>query len=231
MNSFKKKIQNQVTKGETTMKRHLKVAVALGLFALGFIGEAAAFQSTETIVVYLRPNAFYAVEIATGNVNLDLGSIDLGVATQTVRPATVTVRSTFALTEYRLRGDIATSGGTAWTFDDNTVSSDSNKLAAWVTFTSTTLATRPTQTGDYFSGSVAGADDSDVLDASERYVGSASGADRLYEATGETGAKVMDNLSPNDPSHMWLYFRMPSASTSSTRQDMTLFVTALTPVN
>src|SRR5688500_8635589 len=111
------------------MKRLKLAALALGVIALGAIKSHAADHLTVTIT----PNAFYPVDIDTANVGLDLGTMALGASTPTVSPATVTVDSTYATTDLRLKGAIA-SAGTAWAFDDNTASQDADKLAAWATF-------------------------------------------------------------------------------------------------
>src|SRR5689334_19580721 len=140
------------------MKRILKAALALA-FVLGLSHVAHAYNTSDSLTVTIAPNAFYAVDIDTANVVLNLGAVDLGVSTQTVSPSTVTVYSTFATTDLKLQGAI----GPTWTFDDVTTSSESNKLAAWATFTSVARSSVPTQTADYFSGTAPNVDDTDVI--------------------------------------------------------------------
>jgi len=99
-----------------------------------------------------------------------------------------------------------------------------------VTFTSVARSSAPTQTGDYFSGTTPGANSSDMLDATERYVGTAGAVTDLFENNSGFDAKDMDALAPGNQSLMWLYFRLPGSSASSNAQLVTVFLTALTPV-
>src|SRR3954468_23975569 len=104
----------------------MKKRLAIFILALGICGAAKA-ASTDSITVSVTPNAYYAVDIDTTNVSLNLGSVDLGASTQTVRPSTVTIQSTFANTDLKIQGAITTTVGTPWTFDDDTTSSDTDK--------------------------------------------------------------------------------------------------------
>ncbi len=144
------------------MKRTLKVLLGL-VFGLGLSGAAHA-ASSDTLTVTITPNAFYSVDIDTGNVSLSLGTVALGASTQTVQPATVTVLSTFALTDLKLQG-VITASANAWSFDDVTTSSEADKIATWATFTSVARSSAPTQTSDYFSGTQPGQNSSDVVSA------------------------------------------------------------------
>src|SRR2546423_835565 len=125
------------------MKRITKVALALAL-GLG-LTQAVHAAVSDSLTVTITPNAFYAVDIDTGNVSLDLGTVGLNASTQTVQPSTVTVQSTYATTDLKLVGSIS-SVGTAWSFDDDTSTSDNDKLAAWATFTSVARSSAPSQT-------------------------------------------------------------------------------------
>ena len=215
------------------MKRITKAALALA-FGLGLVNAAQAAVS-DSLMVTITPNAFYAVDIDTANVVLDLGTVSLSASTQTVSASTVTIQSSYATTDLKLQGAI-TSAGTAWTFDDNTGTTESNKIAAWASFTSIAHSTAPAQGGEYFSGTVAGNSDSDVIDTTNRYVGSsaADGTTTLFEVNnGAHGAKDMDALAPDpDPlakALIWLRFRLPSATTSSNAQNITVTLTAVAP--
>jgi len=109
-----------------------------------------------------------------------------------------------------------------------------NEIAAWATFTSVAMSSAPSQTSGYFSGVSPNVDDSDLIEATDRYVGTNGAIDNLYEAGATDFAfKDMDALPPSpDPlsqSHLWLYFRMPSASTSSVAQNISVILTALQP--
>lgn len=214
---------------------NLRITI-FGLGLLSCISRPVFAASTDTLTISITPNAFYAVDIDTTNIanQMNLGVINLGASTQTVRPSTVTIQSTFATTDLKLQGGIGSSG-TPWTFDDDTASSDTDKLAAWATFTSVARSSAPTQTGDYFSGTVAGASGSDVIDAANRYVGD-SGTQlttNLFETNSGFDSKNMDALppipDPNGRAHLWLYFRLPSATTSINAQNITITLTAVAP--
>ncbi len=211
----------------------LKLAVP-AMAVLLFSANVARAGSTDTLTVSFVPNAYYAVDIDTANVSLNLGAVNLGASTQTVQPSTVSVQSTFAFTDLKIQGSISSSG-TPWTFDNNTVSSDTDKLSAWATFTSVARSSVPTQTADYFSGTVPGANGSDVIDNQSRYVGDSAtqGTFNLFENNSGFDAKNMDSLAPepdpNAKSHLWLYFRLPSATTSATPQNISVTITAVAP--
>jgi hypothetical protein len=75
------------------MKHTMKVLMAL---AFGFAMTKAAHAAvSDSLTVTITPNAFYAVDIDTDNVHLDMGTVTLGASTQTVRPSTVTIQSTY----------------------------------------------------------------------------------------------------------------------------------------
>lgn len=206
------------------------------LFAFIFLLSSvpAWGASTATLTVAITPNAYYAVDIDTDNVVMDMGQVALGASTQTVRPSTVTVQSTFATTDLRIQGSIS-SLGAPWTFDDDTAQSEPDALAAWATFTSVARSSAPTQTGDYFSGTVPGAAGSDVISAANPYVGSSisNGTTNLFENNSGFDSKEMDGMTPFPTaaakSHLWLYFRLPSATTGTDQQDISITITAVTP--
>jgi hypothetical protein len=208
-----------------TMKRLMKAVAAV---ALGF-GLAAPLHAatTDSLTVTITPNAVYAIDIATDAIGLDLGTVSLGASTQTVRPSTVTVQSTYAQTDIKLQGSIA-SGGTPWTFDANTASQEANALAAWATLTTIAHSTAPAQTSGYFSGTVPGAVDSDVISASNQDAGDVGGGgENLFEAgSGDHGFKDLEDETPNEQSLIWLYFRLPSATTTTNAQNITITLTA-----
>ena len=108
------------------MKSMLKRAAVLAV-ALGFTTLARAAVS-DSLTVTITPNAFYAVDIDTSNfAGMNLGTVDLAASTQTVLPSTVTIQSTYATTDLRLQGSIA-SAGTPWTFDADTSSNQDDSL-------------------------------------------------------------------------------------------------------
>ncbi len=214
-----------------TMKSLLKKAAVLAL-ALGFTAQVRAAVS-DSLTVTITPNAFYAVDIDTANVSLDLGTVDLAASTQTVQPSTVTIQSTYATTDLRLQGVIA-SAGTPWTFDADTSSNESDSLQAWGVFTTVARSSAPTQTGGYFSGTQPGVNNSDVISTTNRYVGTQGGVTNHFEAdSGDFAFKDMDSLPPSPAaaslSHLWLRFRLPSASTTVDAQNITITLTAVQP--
>jgi hypothetical protein len=215
------------------MKRTLKAALALAI-GLSFWASRVQAAEADSLMVTITPNAFYAVDIATGSVNLNLGSVDLGTSTQTVSPATVTVQSSFATTDLRLVGGIAAASD-PWLFDADTSNQNGDRLAAWATFTSIARSSAPTQTGDYFSGTVPAAADSDVISTTSRYVGDSAtqSTSNLFENNTEFANKDMDSLPPspdaNALSHLWLYFRLPNATTGTGAQNVTITLTAVQP--
>ena len=214
------------------MKRITKLVLALA-FGLG-LSHAVHAASTDSITVTITPNAFYSVTIDTGNVSLNLGTVGLGLSTQTAQPSTVTITSNFATTDLRLQGAISAASN-PWSFDDVTTSTESQQLAAWATFTSVARSSMPVQGADYFSGSAPGADGSDVIDANSQYVGTAGSVDNLFENNSDFDAKDMDAMGPfpaaSSQSHLWLKFRLPSVTTSQGAQNITITLVAVAPVN
>jgi hypothetical protein len=214
------------------MKRLIKTATVLAVM-LGLSSHLRAAVS-DSLTITITPNAFYAVVIDTANVSLDLGTVALAASTQTVSPSTVSIQSTYATTDLKLQGAI-TSGGTAWTFDSDTSDLEQDALAAWATFTSVARSSAPSQTGDYFSGTVPGAAASDAIDANSRYVGSSvgNGTTDLFENNSDFDSKNMDGMAPEpDPagtSHLWLRFRLPDTTTTNTAQNITITLTAVAP--
>ena len=208
------------------MKSLKKLFLVQGLVLGASVVSHAAVSDSLTVTI--RPNAFYAVDIDTTNVVLDLGTVDLGLSTQTVSPSTVTIQSTYATTDLRLQGAIG-SAGTPWTFDADTSDQDDNQLAAWATFTDVSVTAAPTQGGGYFAGTTPNVSNSGVISATSRRVGDDGAVLNLFEATGEAGVKSMNNLAVNDESHLWLNFRMPSASDTNDPQNVTITLTAVAP--
>ena len=213
------------------MNTHMKKAlVAAGLF-LGLTGAVrAAGTSTDSITITIIPNAYYAVTITTTGVGLDMGQVPFSASTQTVQASTVTIESTFSQSDLRVRGNI----GPDWSFDTSSATVVADELAAWVTFTDTARSSAPTQSGGYFSGTGPGVSDSDMIDANdaEHLAGDSGGGSklRLYEAAStDTGYTDLDDLTPGTDLHMWLYFRTPASSSSGNTQNITIYLTALTP--
>ena len=210
---------------------------ALKKFILGFLLIApwtAWGASTDSLTISILPNAYYAVDIDTANVTLNLGTVDLGASTQTVHPSTVSIQSTFATTDLRVQEAIS-SGGTPWSFDTDSTTIETDGLAVWATFTSIERSSAPTQTADYFSGTVPGAAGSDMVSTTNRYVGDSASfsTSNLFENNSGFDSKNMDGMAPEPnaaaKSHLWLYFRLPNATTSSAAQNISITITAVAP--
>ena len=219
------------------MKRgRTKGGMLLALF-LGLGGTAAAATTSDSLTVTITPNAYYAVDVDTSTMLMNLGTVDLGIATHTVSPATVTVQSTYAQTDLTLVGFATTTAGIPWTFDDDTTSTETDKLAAWAVFTDTSVFAAPTQgSGGAFSGSIPAQPDSDVISAATQDVGNNGIIDRRFVLDDTTaGYRSMEDIpsSASDlaasRSKLWLYFRLPPSSTSSTAQRVTITLTAGVP--
>ena len=210
------------------MNRVIKGLLALAL-TMG-LSQVAKAVPTGQLTVTITPNALYSLTIDTANVSLNMGNVDLNVSTQTVSPSTVTIDSTYATTEIELQGASAGSG-TPWTFDADTSNDELDALKAWGVFTTVSRTSAPTQTSGYFSGTVPGNANSDVMDTTNRGIGDANS---LFEAGGADFAfKDMDDL-PSDPnplakSHLWLYFTTPVSSTDNNAKLITITLTASAP--
>jgi len=198
------------------MKKTMKAVTALAIW-LGLGALAQAGVPSDSLVITITPNAYYAVSIDTTNVGLDLGTVNLGGSTQTVAASTVTIDSTFATTELELTGAITCPGGTQWTFDADTSNQENDKLAVWAVFTATTIPTAPA-----FDGTVPGVENSDVISASALDVGDDDGPEvNLFEDS----SKQMNNLVRNARAHAWFKFRLPDSTTSGSDKPQKISIT------
>lgn len=200
------------------MKKLIAMTVALG-FCLGFIKAVEAAQLTVTI----RPSANYSLTLASAT-SIDLGTVAMGASTQTVIPATITITSTYANTDISVEGEIAVN----WNLDTTSDTIEQDLIAVWAVFTTTNTDTAPTQTGGYFNGSTL-ASGSDLVGDAARYGGTAGANADLFEANGEADLEDLDNMNPNEQAHLWLWFRMPSVSTSSGEHYIQIIVSASPP--
>ena len=212
-----------------TQKRRLAaLALALGLTC----GRAASAADKDSLTVTITPIAAYGVLVTTTNVGLDLGSVALNASTQTVKPSTITVTSSWATTNLTLTG-IMGGTGTPWTFSPNTAVAGNNQLQTWAVFTDTSSSVMPAQGAGYFSGTVPAAAGSGVVDASARAIGGASGTGLFVNsASAAAPYKAMTNLPSNavDPAaataHLWLYFKLPASTTDLNAKLVTFLLTA-----
>jgi hypothetical protein len=209
-------------------------SLALGL-GLALIAGRAYAADKDSLTVTITPNVYYAVVITTGTGSfLDLGSVPLGVSTWTVRPATVTIQSTYAGTDLKLQGNI-TSAGSAWSFSADSTTIAGNELAAWAVFTDTSVAASPAQTSGYFNGTTQGTGN-DMIDGTLRDVGAVAAAGSAFLAgTGDAGYKTMQAIptetvdAASSRAHLWLRFRLPGSSSTPDAQKITLTLTAGAP--
>ena len=210
-----------------TYKQKLTQALVTGVVALtltmGWQTQVRADSNTNNdsaaLLVRITPNADRGVTISSGNVNLDLGYVDIGASTQTVNPATVTIQGNLTNTELDLSGSIT--GG--WTFD-NTQTFDAGALDAlgvWATFTSISTGIAPAQGDEYFRvGTSSGAK---LVSATNSFASTAVGVDPgtgfgRFESNAP-GAN-MDALNPTNQRHMFVYFRLPSQTSVTTQQSI-----------
>jgi hypothetical protein len=205
------------------MKKTTKAVIALAVW-LGCGALAQAGIPSDSLVITIAPNAYYAVSIDTDNVGLDLGAVELGGSTQTVNASTVTIDSTYASTELELTGAITCAGGQEWTFDADTSNQEGDYLAGWAVFADTETVT----SAPAFNGNVPGAANSDVISAGTLDVGDDDGAEvNLFE----DASKQMNNLAKSAKAHAWFKFRLPDSSTSGSDkpQSITITLTAKVP--
>lgn len=206
-------------------------AVLLGL-ALMATGTKTAWADTDTtndqasITFTIMPNIDRGVSIDTTAVDMDLGTVGLKVTTQTVRPATVTILGTLAYsgsgetTGQELDLALTFSGG--WNLDTSpsvdTTDAETNMIAVYALFSDTGLSLAPT-------AAQFDADSSGFTQVSER-VGSGSDNGTRFETAG-AGALDMDHMSAGDKAHLWMLFRLPSATTDTNEKKITLTATAV----
>ena len=233
--------KNGGNKMNTWTKKIVSGIAVLGLAVVGLMlgsavkvhaySDSISTNDATAIVVRVTPRADRGVQLSTGNAGfLQLGTVDLGASTQTVNPATVTITGNFAQTELDLSGLI--SGG--WVFENTQTLSNStgaaNRLNAFVSFTSISSGTAPSQNDEYFRvGTTSGSkltSDTHIF-AGVRAgvtVGNGSLGTGRFENNG-TGNEDMDDLSNTAQRHMWTYFKLPAATSSTGEQSIFLTLT------
>lgn len=213
------------------------LAVVLGMTW----AQSARAGVADSLTVTITPNAGYSLTLSTANVGLDMGTVPLGASTQTVRPSTVTITSSFATTGLRLQGSMS-SAGTPWTFAQNTAAQGADQLAAWAVFTDTSMSNYAVlgSTGGgstYFVGTSSGVTGSNVIGTVNAPVGTFTGSSSpLFIAdVGAAGRKTMASLPPSSVdgpasrAHLWMYFVLPPSTTDGVAKLMTLTLTAGAP--
>ena len=214
---------------KNAMKKGLLGLLAMGVMA-GLVGKAQAYtdafpaNNTAQITITITPNVDRSVTITTDTVGmLDLGNVSLGayVSTQTVSPATVTVQGTIGNTDLLLSANITSPGGSPWSFDADSTTVESDAIASWLTLTSVSSVTVPSQSYEYFNGTAAGAS-SDLVDGSYTRIGDGATLNGRFE----NAITNTNNLGTGTTQrHMWFFFRMPSATTNANPQKLTYILT------
>ncbi len=219
------------------MKTYMK-KIGLGLLALGLMftaqskvhaySDVISSNNAAALVVRITPNADRGVTISSGNLNLNLGLVDLGASTQTISPATVTINGNMINSELELDASIA--GG--WSFDPNQtfLSTGANLLNAWVQFTSVSTGLAPAQSYEYFrvgtsSGSkLAPANSGPTYAATAVGNVGAPGVGMFENNEGVSGTfgGDMDAMSAGDVRHMFTYFRLPPTTSITGAQDINI---------
>lgn len=175
------------------------------------------------IQITITPRYDRGIEIDTGTVNLNLGLMEMGVATQTVSPATVTIVGNITNTELDMSAQIT--GG--WIFDDNvTESTETDKLAVWAVFKTTTSTAVPTKSGSNFDDAQDSLNSGTASFGSVR-VGTQEG-DSGLNGRFEDGNVNMDSLMPETERHLWFYFKTPPITSTDNEQKIQ-FTLSVTP--
>jgi len=188
--------------------------------------DAIATNNTAQLTITITPNVDRGVTITTTNAFMDLGTVDLsstiaGVSssTQTVNPSTVTITGTFGNTDLLLTASI-NSAGTAWSFDASSDGVVTDQIAVWTVFTGVSTATlSSTQDSIYFNGDTAGTGSDLVSGPFPLRVGETAGNGRF-----ENGLDT-NNLAVDAQRHMFMRFRMPSATTATDAQNLAFQLT------
>ena len=217
------------------MKTPRKMWLAAATMLLGMAGSASAID-TDSLTVTITPTASYSLTVSTNPGAgdwLNLGTVGLGLSTFTVRPATVTVTSSYAQTDLTIIGTMLSGG---WTLGANSAALGNDELAAWAVFTDTSVMAAPAQASGYFSGTAPNVDGTDLLRNAIDDVGTAAGGNKKFVAIpGDAGYRSMEDISSNAvdapaaTSHLWLRFKLPPTTTTLTAKQLQITITAGAP--
>ena len=222
----------------TTMKKVLTGLLAGLLMTVLGAGSAWAdsdpSNDADSITVRITPNVDFGVDIDSAALEsgglIDLGIVNLFASTQTVTPATVTIRGNIASggagtgQELDVSGTISSQGsGADWTFDltpsTHGVSGELDALATYILFSDTGLSVAPN--GDEFSVAAA-----EFTGTTLRAGGAGGVGGTKFEKT-DAGSTEMDDMSPLESRHLWLFFRLPDSSSGGDAQEVTITLTAV----
>ncbi len=224
----------------TTNKMKTWALAALLVAVTGVTAWAAdpnAANTEDGLTVRITPNADYGVSIDTANVGvaggvIDLGALNLYASTFTVKPATVTIlgtvskRLTFGGQELDVTARLLTANG--WIFDQTPTTDQTSgavdELAMFLLMSPTTLSEAPT--GAAFTTAGAAAEVTAAAAGSQTSLtyraGGLGGAGTKFEHAGTD----LDQMSVNDKKHLWMYFRLPDATSTGNAQDIAVTLTA-----
>ncbi len=211
-------------------------AIALLGMALMVMVTGRAWATTnsannqDSLTITILPNIDRGVSIDTNTEIMDLGTVDLGVTTQTVRPATVTILGSMSsdgsqTTGQELDLSLTFSPVGGWSLDTSpTIDSTSNEtdaIAVYALFSDTTLSLAPTA-----AQFVA---ENGAFTTTLARAGGGVGNGTRFEKTGGGAlpGDGMDHLSTGDKAHLWMLFRLPNVTTVTDAQEITLTATAV----
>jgi hypothetical protein len=227
---------------EMTMTTKLKAAWALAALLVLVTGVSAwaadpnAANTEDGLTVRITPNADYGVTIDTANLGLagetiDFGSLDLYTSTYTLKPATVTITGTVSKNgsqggqELDVTARILTANG--WVFDPtpttDATSGSVDELAMFLLMSPTTLSASPSAANYAAAASAA--------ELTSGGAGTQTSLTYRGGGNGGNGSKFefgtdLDQMSVNDKKHLWMYFRLPSQTSTSNAQDIAVTLTA-----
>lgn len=222
--SWEMQVQGKNKGGNTmsTLARKLAGVIAVGMLAVGMVwmsaGKAQAYSdalSTNNVAgltVRITPNVDRGIQISSAPGGfLQLGSVDLGVSTFTVNPATITIMGNVSTTELDLGATIfATVGNASWNFDNSSTTA-ADLLATWAVFSGIGISSRPSQ--NEFTVSNATVTTTMVGSGNEARIGGTSGNGTRFE--GPWTGSDMDSMPISTQRHLWIQVKTP-ASTSIT---------------
>lgn len=200
----------------------------LGALLLLCVLSAARAQAaaSDSLTVTVVPNIVYAVDIDTASPGqLQLGVVDQGASTFTVKGIPVEVQSSINQTDLTIQAQVVSGG---WSIDGSTDAMETDGLQAWAVFTDTSVADVSEVQG------LAGAFDAeDVLQVTPQHVGQVGASPlRHTVAPGAAGFKSMERIpsfrvdGPGSRSHLWLKFTLPRVTSVEDEQRIYITITA-----
>ena len=217
-----------VKKNRETKKKLMAAALVLIGLSVMPARDASAdsdpSNDSDSLTIVVTPRYDFGVDITTTPAAMNLGTVDLYASTFTVQPATVTFLGSKAGQELDLSA--ALSGG--WKFDVSpstwAAGGEQDALAVYALFSSTNLAAAPA--GDDFANATAAAGfNVDAQTLGPVRAGGLSGPGAKYEKQG-AGAVDLDMKNPGDKAHLWFLLRLPSQTSVTAAQNVSVTLTA-----